>query len=104
MALERVRHFARTRGDDVGHLFGALAKALDHFAGALVDDLVEVARLLVEGHFEDVGARGEAGVVLFKGRNQLVALIADHAVEGEEAGIDDGGDLVETRVELAEVL
>ena len=63
-----------------------------------------MARLLVEGHFEDVGARGEAGVVLFEGGDQLVALVADHAVEGEEAGIDNRGDLVETRVELAEVL
>ena len=81
-----------------------MAERLGHLAGALADDVVEVARLLVERHFEDVGAGGKGRVVLFERGDQVLALVADDAVERLEAGVDDDRDLVEARVELAEVL
>ena len=80
------------------------AERLGHLAGALADDVVEVARLLVERHFEHVGAGGEGRVVLFERGDQVLALVADDAVERLEAGVDDDRDLVEAGVELAEVL
>ena len=102
MALERVGDFARPVADDFGDLLGALAERLGHFARALRHDVVEVAGLLVERHFEDVGAGGEAGIVLFERRDQLLALVADDAVQRLEAGVDDDRDLVEAGVELRE--
>ena len=104
MSLKRVGQLTRAVADAFGDLLGALPERFDHFAGALVDDVVEVAGLFVEGHFEHVGAGGKARIVLFEGRDQLVALVADDAVEGLETGVDDDCDLVEASVELGEVL
>ena len=51
VAFEGVRDFAAAVADDFADLLGAIAQRLDHLAGALVDDVVEVARSFRRGPF-----------------------------------------------------
>ena len=100
VAFERVRQLAGAVADGVGDLLDPGPQRLGHLAGTLADDVVEVAGLVVERHFEDVGPRGEGGVVLVEIADELFALVADYGVERLQAGVDDRGDLIEARVEL----